>query len=891
MRQGVGFRRQWGVLDGIGPRRAEDSAAAGVPLPTKWQPLRFLRCLHDEGMALGRIPPRPPKRTQPMPTDALFQEARQALRRLRRSPGFSFTVILTLALGIGANAAMFDIVDRLMFRPHAYLEDPGSVHRIYWQWRRPGSTVTTVSTQYARYLDLARWTSSFSELAAFSELDLAVGETGAVREVPVAAVSASFFRLFDAPPVLGRYFVPEEDLPPRGSEVVVLSNGFWRSEYGGEDVLGRTLRVGNLRAVITGVTPPGFEGLNHTQAPALYLPITAYAGSTGTDDAEVYATTYRWGWVNVLAKRRDGIPLARAEADASEAFRRSWTVAQGQDPRLPTVEAARPQALVSAVRRGAGPTPTLEARTAVWVGVVAGIVLLIACANVANIMLMRTLRGRREAAVRRALGSSRGRLALGPLLEGFALTLAGGAAALLTARLLGDVVGRSLLDLSEGASSFMPHPRTLALTLGLTILATLLVGILPSWTSGRGNLVGDLRGGARDGGERSGRSRAALLVTQATLSVVLLIGAALFLRSLGAVRSMSMGFDPDRIVRLERVIAQGTFEDSIQVPLRRTLLASAQALPQVEAAAWVSSAPFISTSSTDLYVDGIDSVGVFGTFTYQATTPDYFRTMGTPILQGRGIEEGDREGSPPVAVVSQSMADVLWPHGDAMGRCFRMRTADGPCRTVVGIAEDIVQLDLTQDRRFQYYLPIEQYPRTWGNGMLLKLRGEGAGTVQEVRSALQNLVPVGSYFRVRALDEVVQNERRSWRLGATMFVAFGLLALLVTAVGLYGAIGYDVAQRMHEIGIRVALGARTTTTLRYVLGRGARYVLVGVALGTAAALLAGRWIEPLLFETSATDFRIYAGVAAVMVVVALAAGAPPASRAARADPVDAIRSD
>ena len=826
-----------------------------------------------------------------MSADTLAQEARHALRRLRRAPGFSLTVVLTLALGIGANAAMFDVVDRLMFRPLARLGDPGSVHRVYWQWTQQGSTVTALSTYYARYLDLARWTSSFSRVAAFAEMDQAVGEGGAVRELPVAAVSASFFELFDAPPTLGRYFAVDEDVPPRGAEVAVLSHGFWRSEYGGGDVLGRTLRVGNLRPVIIGVAPAGLESVNRAQAPAVYLPITAYAGSTGTGDAETYATAYRWGWVHVLAQRKAGVPLERAEADATEAFRRSWSVAQGQDPQLPALEAAQPHATVSAVRTGAGPNPTLEARTAVWVGVVAGIVLLIACANVANLLLMRTLRGRREAAVRRALGSGRGRLALGPLMEGLALALAGGAAALLTAPVLGGLIGRLLVTPAGGASSLMPHPRTVAVTVGLTLLASLLVGLLPSLASGRGDLVRDLRAGARDGGVRGARSRAALLVAQAALSMVLLVGAALFVHSLGAVRRAPMGFDPERVVRVERIIAPGTFDDSVQVPLRRTLLAAAQALPQVEAAAWVSSAPFLSTSATELFVEGIDSVGMLGVFTYQATTPDYFRTMGTRILRGRGIEDGDREGSPPVAVVSESMAGVLWPGGDALGRCFRMRTRDAPCRTVVGIAEDIVQRTLTQDERYQYYVPIEQYGRTWGNGLLLRLRPGAARRAQDVRAALQAWVPGGSYLRVQALDDVVRHERRSWRLGATMFLAFGLLALLVTAVGLYGAIAYDVAQRMHEVGIRLALGARDASILALVLGRSVRYAAAGTVAGSLVALAAGRWIQPLLFGTSATDPRVYVGVAALMLAVALAAGAIPAAGAVRADPVRAIRSE
>ncbi len=826
-----------------------------------------------------------------MPLDVLAQEARQALRRLRQTPGFSLTVVLTLALGIGANTAMFDVVDRLIFRPLPYLHDPGSVHRVYWQWDRMGSTVTTMSTQYARYLDLDRWSSSFARVAAVAEMDLAVGEKSAVREVPVAAVSASFFELFDAPPALGRYFSAEEDVPPMGAEVAILAHGFWRSEYGEAEVLGRRMTVGNMRPVIIGVAPPGFEGVNRAQAPAVYLPITAYAGSTGTDDAETYPTMYKWGWVHVLAQRKPAVSLARAQDDATRAFRRSWEVARGQEPSLPSLRDARPRAVVSAVRPGAGPDPTLEARTATWAVGMVGIVLLVACANVANLLLMRVLKSRKEAAVRRALGSGRGRAALGPLMEGLALALAGGVGALFAAGVLGAAFGGLLPSAPTGASSLIPHPRTLGVAVGLTLMVGLLVGLLPSITAGKWDLVRDLRSGPREGGGRGGRSRAVLLVSQVALSVVLLIGAALFVHSLEAVRAMPMGFDPERVVRVERIIGAGSFDDSLQVSLRRTLLAAALALPEVEAGAWVGSAPFVSTSSTELYVEGVDSVGALGLFTYQATTPDYFRTMGTRILRGRGIDEGDVEGAPPVAVVSESMAGALWPRGDVLGRCFRMRRPDAPCRTVVGVAEDIVQRTLTQDPRYHYYVPIEQYRRTWGNGMLLKLRAHGTRSAEEVRNALQPLLPGGSYLRVRGLEEIVHRQQRSWRLGATMFLAFGMLALVVAAVGLYGAMGYDVAQRMHEMGIRVALGARAPTVLVHVLGRSARYAAMGTALGALVALAAGRWIQPLLFGTSATDLRILFGVAVLMLAVALAAGALPASRAARANPVSSIRSD
>jgi hypothetical protein len=305
----------------------------------------------------------------------------------------------------------------------------------------------------------------------------------------------------------------------------------------------------------------------------------------------------------------------------------------------------------------------------------------------------------------------------------------------------------------------------------------------------------------------------------------------------------------------------------------------------------VSSAPFVSTSNTTLFVPGIDSVARLGVFTYQATTPDYFRTMGTRILRGRGFTAEDRLGAPHVAVVSESMASVLWPQRDALGQCFRLRSDTTPCLTVIGVAEDMVQRNITATQRYHYYMPIEQFTRTFGNGMVLRLRGDPVIEAETIRASLQRVMSGGSYLTVQPLREIVENEQRSWRMGATMFVAFGVLALIVAAVGLYGVIGYNVTQRMHELGVRVALGAQRGDILRLVIGQTSRIAFVGIVVGIVGAVLASRWIQPLLFRQSATDPRVYAAVGATMLLVALVAGAMPAFRAARADPNMALRAE
>jgi len=816
-------------------------------------------------------------------------DVRYAVRSLIRSRGFTSTVVATLGLGIGANAVMFHTVDALMFRPLAYLSDPGTVHRIYWQWQDRGETITSMSGPYTRYLDLQRDTRSFARWAAFSERPLAVGEGEAAREQRVGAVSASFFDFFTARPVLGRFFGATEDATPRGAEVAVLSYAFWRSEYGARNVIGDVLQVGNVRATIIGVAPEGFNGINDAMPPALYIPITTYAGSTGTNDSQTYFTRYQWGWMHVLAQRRAEVTIQQAEADATRAFVRSWDAGRPDSPSSPAANTARLRAVVSSVRPGAGPDPSLEARTALWLGAVSAIVLLIAIANVVNLVLARAMQRGREISVRLALGISKRRLAAQYLIEALVLSGLAAAAALAVAQSADTVITKQLAGASAPQGRLFADLRTLGVTAALALATGALVGLAPAVLVGRRELSDVLRRGGRGSTLEGTRVRATLLLAQAALSVVLLVGAVLFVRSLESVRSLRTGYDAEPVLHVSRVIRGAAFDETMQRAVRDGLLAAAQSLPAVESAAWISSAPFISTSWTTLFLPGVGSMDSRGTFTYQATTPDYFRTMGTRILRGRGLSADDRSGAPDVAVVSDNMARRLWPGEDAIGKCFRMRTEAAPCVTVVGIAEDIVQRSFTDTGGGHYYVSIDQYTRTFGNGMVLKLRGDPAREAEGIRRALQRALPGSSYVIVRPLQEIVGEQQRSWRLGATLFFYFGALALIVAAIGLYGVVSYTVAQRMHELSVRVALGARRGDILALVAGQGLRFAAGGALIGLAIAFAASRWIQPLLFRQSATDPLVYIGVATLMIAVGLAACSIPALTAAKADPNAALR--
>jgi predicted permease len=823
--------------------------------------------------------------------DHFLKDLRYALRGLRRSPGFSATVILTLGLGIGANAAMFGVVDRLMFRPFPYLRDPGTVNRVYLTWQDRERSRTSSAFEYTRYLDLTKFTTSFSQFAGFATRSVAVGLGDASRERPVAVVNASFFDFFDLRPALGRFFVASEDVTPRGANVAVLDYGFWQREFGGKNVLGQTLQVRNISCLIIGVAPKGFVGVSESEPPAVYIPITTSAGNEPAQRmAENYYKTYNWGWMSVMLRRKPGVTEEAASADLSQAHLRSWNAELALEPRGTPAAIAKPAAVAGSLRTAAGPDAGLEARTLLWVTGVAVIVMLIACANVTNLTLARVLRRRREIAVRLALGVSRKRLLAQCLTESLLLAGLGFAAGVVIAQ-WGGAALRRLFVRNLTTLDVMTDWRTLAVAGSFALAAGVLTGLGPAFLAGKGDLAGALKAGAREGGYHRSRMRSALLVVQGALSVILLVGAGLFVKSLDHVRNLPMGFDAEPVLYATANMRGMRTTEEEQEALGQALLTAGQAIPGVESAAWVSAAPFQSSSATNLHVEGIDSVRKLGRFTYQSTTPDFFRTMNTRILRGRPFTAQDRKGTPRVGLVSEAMAQALWPGKDAIGQCMRVGSDTMPCTTVIGIAENAVERSFSGEKGFMYYLPIAQHEPGSGFALMLRMRGDPRPHQETVRKVLQAVMPGQSYIRVQPFDEIVDTQRRSWKVGATMFVAFGVLALLVAAVGLYGVITYNVAQRMHELGVRIALGAQAQDVVRLVIGQGLRFALVGVTLGLGLALIAAKWIQPLLFQQSARDPVTYGVVAGILLLVALLASVLPARRAMRADPNSALRTD
>jgi len=830
----------------------------------------------------------------------IWRDARHVLRGLRATPGFTIAVLVTLALGIGANATMFGIVDRLLFRPPPLLKQPDLVHRVYLYRTLRGVESTCCGGHYARFTDLDTMTRSFDVVTGVTLRSMAIGVGESAREVRVGAVSADFFQLFEAPPTLGRYFTADEDQPPAGTAVAVLSHAFWQTQLGARrDVLGTTLQIGPTVYTVIGVATRGFVGLWSDQPPAAFIPITSYAGNDPASRGRPRAwwTTYRWGWMQPIVRRKAGVSVQQANADLTSVFARSYEAQRQEDPSVAPASEARPRALVGPILVERGPAASSTGKVAAWLGGVSVIVLLVACTNVVNLLLARALKRRREIALRIALGVSRWRLASQLIVETLVLAIAGGVLGLLIARWGASALAATLLG--QNAPSQLIDPRALTFAACVSLSIGLLTGLAPLLQSRRIDLTADLRGGSRAGHRRSMAGQA-LLVFQSALTVVLLVGAGLFVRSLRNVHAMRIGYDVDPVL-IVSLNMRGVELDSVAtVALRQQLLGAATTIPGVEHASLQAAIPFMSTWSAGLYIEGVDSLARFGSFDLNAVSADYFATMGTRIVRGRGITEGDMRGAPRVAVVSESMAKALWPNKDPIGACMKVNTRGGgrdafdpgplPCTTVVGIAEDIRAQNMLEDPGLYYYLPSAQFnPRCCG--LFVRTRGEAVAHLETVRRALQREMPGASYVVVTPFSDIVGAQRRSWRLGATMFVLFGGLALVLGMVGLYGVLAYAVTQRTHEIGVRSALGARVHDIVGMVVRDGLRVVLAGMVLGVIAALWSGRFVASLLFKVSPSDPVVFVGVGLALVAAAATASLVPALRASRVEPNIALRSD
>ena len=825
--------------------------------------------------------------------DALRDDLRYALRQLRRAPGFSAALAITFALGIGANATMFEIVDRLLFRAPAFMRDANRVGRVYMRYpNADGSERIDVNISYLRYTEMRDHTRAFATSAAVYQNEEEILGTGAAAEAAsVGLVSASFWSLFDARPAIGRYFTADEDRVPNGTRIAVLGYGYWQSRFGGDPgAIGKQLRIGGGTYTIIGVAPNGFHGVWPT-ATAAYVPITAAAGDLIGGDK--WYADHNATWLEMIARLAPGATPEAATAQVTTAFRQSRSDAEAkrsEGRRLTQRDLSLTRGQFAPLPYDRGPRPSESAKVAAWLAGVAAIVLLIACANVANLLIARGIRRRREIAVRIALGVGRGRLVTQLLTESVTIAILGGAIGFVLAHWGGGAIRRLLLPQVDWSLVPVFDSRVLLFTVVAAVFTGLLTGLAPAAHALRADVNSSLKVGEREGGGKRARVRTTLLISQAALSVVLLVGAALFVRSLHNVEQLKLGWDPEGALIARLDLTGVDLKPGEQKMLVQRAVERARTIPGVQSASSLFSVPFWSTWSDDVFVPGMDSTDHQRTFIANPIGDDFFPTMGIRMIRGRVVGSRDQESGPLVAVVSESMGKLLWKGRDPVGQCFRLGADTAPCREVVGIADDIVFGDLTgSGANLQLYVPATQ-SRIPGR-IVIRTTGDPRALMEPVRRSLQPLLPGLGYVHVRPLATVLDGAMRQWRLGATMFTIFGALALVLAAVGLYGVIAYDVAQRMREMGVRVALGAQSADIRRLVLWQGVRVTALGVGLGLLVAFATVRYVGGLLFHTPARDPLSFGAAALTILLVAVLATLIPARRATRVDPVVALRAE
>ncbi|HEY0972355.1 MAG TPA: ABC transporter permease [Gemmatimonadales bacterium] len=817
--------------------------------------------------------------------EGVAQDLRQAARVLRRQPGFATAVALTFALGIGANATMFGLVDRLVLRPPAHVAAPEELREI-GQWVTFGTdTFMTTGASYPTISDLRELVPELTHIAGHGEREMSLGRGAGARRVRAGIVTGDFFALLGTRPVIGRLLQPADDRRDAGDPAVVLGHGFWRRELGGDpDVIGRTLRIDRGVYTVVGVAPEGFTGLERAPAdvwlPA--VPVALSAGEPGLVDS------YGWLHFTAVGRLRSGVAEQAATERATMALRAiaRQPDAMGDSTTVAALRSVLPRDSIS---------ESADAKVALLLGGVSLLVLLIACANVANLLLARALRRRREIAVRLALGVGRGRLVRQLVAESVLLAALGGVAALAVVYWGGTLL-RALLWADAAWEGSPVDGRVLAFTAVATLVTGLLAGLLPALQASRPALSAALKLGARDGGGRQSRTRAALLVTQAALSVVLLVGTGLFTRSLVAVGNERLGYDVGNVL-VGNMNLRGVGYDGARIEaLHADIAERVRALPGVAGVAVAASLPFRSSYATYFRIPGRDSLPEVddGGPYVNAVSPDFLATVGTRVLRGRGFSEADRAGSQRVMIVNQSMAKLFWPDGDALGACVKVAADSIPCATVVGIVENARRQRIEENTSLQYMVPLGQHVSYLRDRVLFVRPAHGADRATlaaAVRRTMQTAAPDLPFADVYPMADLLDRQMRPWRMGAALFGAFGALALVLAAVGLYGVIAYSVSQRTHELGVRLALGARQGQVRALVLRQGVLLAATGTALGVALAWTLAPRVSELLFRTSPRDPAVFAGVAAMLLVVAVAACILPAWRASRVDPAVALRAE
>jgi len=810
--------------------------------------------------------------------EMFWQDVRYGVRMLLKAPSISIVATIALALGIGANAAIFSVVNAVLLRPLPFANSEQLMN--VWETDSVRG-YKRGSASYPNFVDWREQNHVFDHISTYHNNDFIMTGRGESTRLQGAVVNADLFPLLGVSPVIGRGFLPAEDNPGEGGRVVVLSQALFQKRFNSDpNIVNQSMVLDGKTYTIVGVMPGAF------QFPVQNDPVELWTTVALDREGKDPITEERGAhYMQVIARLKPGVSKEQAQAEMTAISARLEQQYPDKDLHKSTSVESTLESLVGDIR------PALL----ILLGAV-GFVLLIACANVANLLLARAMTRQKEMAIRSALGASRLRVVRQLLTESVILALAGGLLGLVLAVWWSDLLVALGKNNIPRALQVGLDWRVLGFTLLVSVLTGVVFGLVPALHSSKTELTESLKEGGRSGGEgaRRNRIRGVLVVGELAIAVVLLVGAGLLIQSLWRLRQVSPGFESENLLTFVVGIPEVKYPVAKQAQFYHDLVARIESLPGVRSAGSVIPLPLSGDAfSISFETEGRPvAKGDQPSADFFAVEPGYFKTMGISMLKGREFTDRDDKGGPPVVVVNQAFAKKFFPNEDAVGKRIKpgisTDTDEPAMREIIGVASDIRNRNLSSDLRAGYYVPAAQIPF---NQMTLVVRTTNdphslITAVQNEVHAMDNELPV---FNIKTMDEYISGTVAGPRFNATLLVIFAAVALVLTIVGLYGVMSYSVAQRTNEIGIRMALGAQAGDVLRLIVSQGFKLVLLGLALGLAGALGLTRVISSLLFGVTSKDPYTFAAVAIILAVVALIACYIPARRATRLDPLGALR--
>lgn len=818
----------------------------------------------------------------------LWHDLRYGARMLFKNKGFAAVAIIALALGIGANTAIFSVVNAVLLRPLPFKNAEQLVAL------RQTSTQRKDDLDFASYPNFTDWrtqTKAFEQLAVFRNTNRTLTGVDQPARLESAVVSANLFQLLGVAPSLGRAFLPEEDQPGRSSYAAILSNGLWQRRFGSDpNILGRHLALSGKNYTVVGVMPDGFQFPIQAEPIELWVPVAVDAE---TPDGSTPNTAQRGaGLYQVIGRLKPNTTLEQAGAEMD-------LIARNLEAQYPDTN----------THQGVKITPQLELlvgkiRTALLVlfGAV-GFVMLISCANVANLLLARATTRHKEMAIRAALGASRWRVVRQLLTESVLLGFAGGALGLLLSVWSVDALRAGMpanfAKFVSGWSNLGIDWRVFGFTMLLSLVTGVIFGLVPALQASKTNLNEALKEGGRSGaqsGRGRNRTRSLLVVTEVALSLVLLVGAGLMMRSFVKLINVDPGFNARNALTFGVALPRAKYpKDAERVNFQKRFLERLETLPGLTNVAAINTIPLgFDNSDTGFWRDGepTPAPGQTPLAYIQAGSLNYFKTMEIPLLEGRIFDTRDTADATPVLIISRALAQKHFKGEDPLGKRLRLGSGDKPYE-IIGVVGDVRHEAFSEkitEQELAVYQPYAQNP--WREmTFIVRAKNDPASLTTAVRSELQAIDKDQPLYNVRTMDQVFSESMAPQRLSSFMFAAFALVALLLTAVGIYAVIAYSVAQRTHEIGIRMALGAQRGDIFRLVIGHGMKLILIGIGAGLVAAFAVTRAMASILYNVSTTDVWTFAGISALLAGVALVACYVPAQRATKVDPMIALRHD